>query len=81
MTEKWTEVFANEELAKKILALTPEEAQKVLAENGYEFTLEEILDQGKEINTLIEKYKNGEINEADLEITAHRSCERNRRHG
>lgn len=66
MTEKWNEVFRNEELAKKVVALSPEEAQKILSENGFDFTLDEILEAGKEINELLAKYKNGEISEEDL---------------
>lgn len=66
MSEKWNDVFSNEELTKKVVALSPEEAQKVLAENGFVFTLEEVLEQGKEINELLEKFKKGEISEEEL---------------
>ena len=66
MTEKWNEVFQNEELAKKVVALSPNEAQKTLSENGFDFTLDEILEAGKEINEILAKYKNGEIGEEAL---------------
>lgn len=70
MSEKWKAVFANEELTKKIVALSPEEAQKVLAENGYEFSMDEIMEQGKAINELLAKVRagqTGELSEDDLD--------------
>ncbi len=67
LSAKWTPVFENEELAKKIVPMQPEEAQKVLAENGFEFTLDEILEAGKELYAIRNQQLSGEIDEEDLE--------------
>lgn len=70
MSEKWNAVFANEELTKKIVVLSPEDAQKVLAENGYEFSMDEIMEAGKTINEMLAKIRagqTGELSEDDLE--------------
>ena len=70
MSEKWNTVFADENLAKKIIVLSPEDAQKVLAENGYEFSMDEIMKAGKAINEMMVKIKagqTGELSEDDLE--------------
>ena len=70
MSEKWKAVFENEELIKKVVALSPEDAQKVLAENGFEFSMDEIMEQGKAINEMLAKIKageTGELSEDDLD--------------
>lgn len=70
MSEKWNEVFANEELTKKIVVLSPEDAQKVLAENGYEFSMDEMMEAAKAINEVLAKVKageTGELSEDDLD--------------
>lgn len=67
MTDRWNEVFENDELAKQIISLQPAEAQKVLAENGFNFTIEEILAKGEELNEFIKKMNSGEINEEALD--------------
>ena len=63
----WDEIFENEELVKKIVTLQPEEAQKVLAENGYEFSVEEVVEKGNELNEFIKKINSGEITEDALD--------------
>ena len=70
LNEKWNPVFENEELAMKIIPLQPEEAQKVLAENGFDFTVDEILDAGKELYAIREQQTEGELSENDLEEVA-----------
>ena len=67
LNEKWFPVFQNEELARKVLPLSPEEAQKVLAENGFDFTIDEILDAGNELSKMQERLTSGELDEDDLE--------------
>ena len=68
--EKWTEIFENEELTKKLIAQTPEEVQKTLAEAGYEVTADEILAVGNEINAAVKKAAATELGEADLDEVA-----------
>ena len=71
LNEKWIPVFENEELAMKVIPLQPEEAQKVLAENGYEFTLDEILAAGKELYQMRERMStDGELTEDELSDVA-----------
>ena len=71
LNEKWIPVFENEELAMKVVPLQPEEAQKVLAENGYEFTLDEIVAAGKELYQMRERMNtSGELTEDDLSDVA-----------
>ena len=71
LNEKWIPVFENEELAMKVIPLQPEEAQKVLAENGYEFTLDEIVAAGEELYQMRERMSTGaELNEDDLSDVA-----------
>ena len=70
LNEKWVPVFENEELALKVVQMQPEEAQKVLAENGFEFTMEEILEAGKELYAMRDNQKADELNEEDLEQVA-----------
>lgn len=68
---KWQPVFDNEDLAMKIIPMEPEEAQKVLAENGFDFTLEEILEAGTELYKMRESMNNGgELSEDDLDDVA-----------
>ena len=50
--------------------MQPEEAQKVLAENGYDFTLDEILEAGKELYAIRQRMDSGELNDDDLENVA-----------
>ena len=64
--EIWNEVFSDIDFANKVLALEPAEAQKVLAEKGYDFTLDEILAYGEEFNATMAKMKGGELSEEDL---------------
>ena len=71
LSEKWAPVFENEELAAKVIPMQPEEAQKVLAENGFNFTMDEILEAGNELYAMRERLNNdGELNEDDLEDVA-----------
>ena len=71
LNEKWIPVFENEELAMKVIPLQPEEAQKVLAENGYEFTLDEIIAAGEELYQMRERMNtSGELTEDDLSDVA-----------
>lgn len=71
LNEKWIPVFENEELAMKVIPLQPEEAQKVLAENGYEFTLDEIVAAGEELYQMRERMNtSGELTEDDLSDVA-----------
>ena len=71
LNAKWIPVFENEELIMKVVPMQPEEAQKVLAENGFEFTIDEILEAGKELYALRESLNNGgELSEDDLEAVA-----------
>ena len=71
LNEKWIPVFENEELAMKVIPLQPEEAQKVLAENGYEFTLDEIVAAGEELYKMRERMNtSGELTEDDLSDVA-----------
>lgn len=68
---RWEPVFENEELAMKIAPMQPEEVQKTLAENGFDFTLEEILETGTELYKLRESMdKSGELSEDDLDDVA-----------
>ena len=68
MNEKWLKVLENEELMMKVVPMLPEEAQKVLAENGYDFTLDEILEMGKELYKIHSKMNSdGELSDDDLE--------------
>ena len=71
MNEKWMPVLENEELMMKVIPMKPEEALEVLAENGYNFTLDEILEMGKELYALRSKANSdGELSEDDLEDVA-----------
>ncbi len=70
LNEKWNAVFENEELAMKVVPMQPEEAQKVLAENGFDFTIDEILEAGKELYKIREQQASDELNEDDLEDVA-----------
>lgn len=75
ISEKWAPVFENEELLEKVLPMKPEDAQKVLTENGYDFTLDEILEVGKELYMLTEQMtgendNSDELEEDDLENIA-----------
>ncbi len=71
MNKKWLKVLENEELMMKVVPMLPEEAQKVLAENGYDFTLDEILEMGKELYKIRNSTNsNGELSEDDLENVA-----------
>ena len=67
LNEKWIPVFENEELAKKIVPMQPEEAQKALAENGFDFTIDEIIEAGNELYAMREQQMSGELDEDDLE--------------
>lgn len=69
LNAKWIPVFENLELAKKILPMQPEEAQKVLAENGFDFTIDEILEAGKVLYEM-QNSPEGELSENDLEAVA-----------
>lgn len=69
LNEKWIPVFENLELAKKILPMQPEEAQKVLAENGFDFTIDEILEAGKVLYEM-QNAPEGELSENDLDAVA-----------
>ena len=71
MNEKWEKVLENEELMMKVVSMLPEEAQKELAENGYDFTLDEILEMGKELYKIRSSMNSdGELSEGDLEGVA-----------
>ncbi len=72
ISEKWAPVFENEELIQKVLPMEPEDAQKVLAENGFDFPLEEILEVGRELYAMKQKAEanGGELDEDDLEDVA-----------
>ena len=71
MNEKWLPVLENEELMMKVVPMKPEEAQQVLAENGYNFTMDEILEMGKALYAIRTKQNsNGELSEEDLEDVA-----------
>jgi len=70
LSEKWKPVFENAELLDKVAPMKPEDAQKCLAENGYEFTMDEILEAGKEMYALKEKMTSSELSEDDLEDVA-----------
>lgn len=69
LNAKWIPVFENLELAKKIVPMQPEEAQKVLAENGFDFTIDEILEAGKVLYEM-QNAPEGELSENDLDAVA-----------
>lgn len=69
LNEKWIPVFENLELAKKIIPMQPEEAQKVLAENGFEFTMDEILEAGKVLYEM-QNRPEGELSADDLDAVS-----------
>ena len=66
LNEKWIPVFENEALAIKVVQMQPEEAQKVLAENGYDFTMDEILEAGKELYKIQAQESSDELSEDEL---------------
>ncbi len=68
--ERWNEVFSNEELTKKIVVLEAEEAQKVLAESGYDFSLAEIKAEIEVVKAAVAKAQSEELGEDDLEDVA-----------
>jgi hypothetical protein len=71
MNEKWLPVLENEELMMKVVPMAPEEAQKELAANGYNFTMDEIIEMGKDLYALRSKANSdGELSEGDLEDVA-----------
>lgn len=63
---KWDAVFEDVEFAKQIIALSPEDAQKALAERGFDFSMQEIMEAGKEISELMRKTNFGELDEEAL---------------
>lgn len=69
LNEKWIPVFENLELAQKIVPMQPEDAQKVLAENGFDFTIDEILEAGKVLYAM-QNAPEGELSENDLDAVA-----------
>ena len=66
LNEKWIPVFENEALAIKVVQMQPEEVQKVLAENGYDFTMDEILEAGKELYKIQAQESSDELSEDEL---------------
>jgi len=68
--KKWEEVGKNEDLVKKLLKVDDTESiQKELKANGFEFSLEEIREFGKELEKASAKTE-GELNADDLENVA-----------
>ena len=63
-------VFKDEEAARELMAKTPEEVSKYMAEQGYSYSVDEIKTYGEELMAKIESYKLGELNEAELDDVA-----------
>lgn len=64
---KLLELMANKEFVVSMLSQeTPEDVQRLFADNGVEFTMDEIHEIGSKLAELEEKYGSDEISEEEL---------------
>lgn len=69
MENQFKEIFSDSEFAKRALALSPEELQKVLKEEkGVDVSLDEIKDAGIAVNSFLAKGE--EFSAEELEMVA-----------
>lgn len=59
-------ISKNQEAAKKLLFMAPEEVAAYLTGEGYDFTVEEIKELGAEVQEQIDARKDGELDEEAL---------------
>ena len=68
MNEKTLELLHNKDFVKKILSLSPEDAQKEIEKEGGAISVDELKQIGETINNAIRS--NGELDEESLEQVA-----------
>lgn len=62
--------FPDEDTAKKLLEMTPEDVSAHLADQGCDFTAEEVREVGKMLKNTAETQKKGELDAEDLDAVA-----------
>ena len=68
MDERWNTILFNKELVEAIVSLSPENVKLILAERGYDFSVEEIIETAKEINEIMLIYAGDDFSEEEQYI-------------
>ena len=71
MNEKWQQVFEDKKLTEELFEQkNVEDIQSLLKSKGFDFSVNEINEVGKEIRETMSKVNSGELSAEDLEAAA-----------
>ena len=59
--------FKNAEIAKDLMSKTPEEVSKYMADQGYDYSVDEIKEYGVELQEKLDQFKSGELDPSALD--------------